>query len=436
MNAQSKPVGYWFEEMSFSRAHLIAGLVLFFSFVIESWEMMIIIYVGSSIGSEFNLNTQQLGQLIGAMFIGMIPGALLWGKLIDILGRKKSLVASLAFYCPLPILCMYATSFETLWWLRLVGGIILSGTLVVTFPYFEELVPVKSRGPATVFLSAGWPVGILIAIGVTALLGEHGWRWVIGISAFTGIWAIVVACSLPESPYWLAGKGRVTEAEDGINRLSGGSIKAQIETPQSSIEHSNAASYLDVFKGDLTKLTILQLVLNFCFAWGYWGLTSWMPALLMQRGLSAPQGLSFMALSALFMFPGYIAASFFTGRYGRKKVMTGFVFAATVAGFGFAYSSSINSMYAWNFALSFFSLGAWGVWNTWMAEIYSTQMRSAGFSLGISAQRIANAIAPIAIGAVLLSATFLETVLFISAFLAVTFVCALFLPETEGTTLS
>ncbi len=433
---KSRSVGHWFEEMPLTRAHWAAGLVLFVSFVIESWEMMIIIFNSASIGAEFRLGTAEIGQLIGAMFLGMIPGALLWGKLIDRYGRKSCLVASFLLYAPLPLLCIVAPDFPALWWLRLTGGIVLSGVLVVTFPFFEELVPVKSRGPATVFLSAGWPIGVLVAIGLTALLGGEGWRWVIGISAVTAVWALIAWNVLPESPYWLAEKGRTSESEASITWLSRGTVEARVKPMKIEAHPDGKTSFFDVFRRSLLRLTVLQMVINFCFAWGYWGLTSWMPSLLAQKGLSAPQGLSFMALSALFMFPGYIAASLLTGRFGRKRVMSAFVLIAAVAGFGFADSATITQMYAWNFTLSFFTLGAWGVWNTWMAELYTTDTRSAGFSLGISAQRTANAVAPVAIGAMLASANFLQTVTFISAFLAVTFVCALFLPETEGKTLT
>ena len=132
------------------------------------------------------------------------------------------------------------------------------------------------------------------------------------------------------------------------------------------------------------------------------------------------------------MFPGYISASYLTARYGRKKVMVSYVFFATVAGFGFAYSQDLTQLYAFNFMLSFFSLGAWGVWNTWLGEIYETRRRGQGVAWGVMNQRVANTIAPIVIGAVLASGSFLQTVSFISVFLAITFVAALFLPETEG----
>jgi putative MFS transporter len=113
--------------------------------------------------------------------------------------------------------------------------------------------------------------------------------------------------------------------------------------------------------------------------------------------------------------------------------MAAFVLFAAIGGFGFASASTMTELYLWNFVLSFFSLGAWGVWDTWMAELYPTEVRGVSYSIGVTGQRVANAIAPSVIGAMLSAHTsFWATVSFISAFLVVTFVASLFLKETEG----
>ncbi|MEM9013469.1 MAG: MFS transporter [Pseudomonadota bacterium] len=429
-SSSGRPAGYWFEDMPLTRAHWVAGAVLFFAFVIEAWEMMIIILSASAISNAFDADAQTIGGLISAIFLGMIPGSLLWGKLSNIIGRKKSLLFSIGSYGAFPLLSAMAPNLEALWLIRFFAGVCLSGALVVTFPLFTELLPVKWRGRGTVFLSAGWPVGTLLAVAVTALFADAGWRWVLGFSTVVSLWALPVFFLVPESAYWLAGKGRGEDARSVIQKLSGREM-----APDALAEADGDASampFVGIFRRRILCITALSTVVNFCFSWGYWGMTSWLPSLLARKGLSAPEGLGFIALSALFMFPGYITASYLTGIYGRKKVMVSFVAMATLAGYGFANSASITQLYAWNFALSFFSLGAWGIWNTWMGEIYDTANRASGAAWGVMLQRVANTIAPIAIGAILVTGSFTTTVAFISSFLAVTFVTALFLPETEG----
>ena len=421
----------WFADMPMTSAHWRVGLTLLIAFIIESWEMMIVIFSSAQISADLQLNTAQTGSLIGALFLGMIPGAMFWGRAMSSIGRKKCMLWGIGLYGIFPLISAFAANYETLWVARFLGGMVLASALVVSFPYFEELLPTKIRGKATVYLSAGWPCGVLIAVGVTSLLSDLGWRFVLGAGTLTSLWAVVIWKYLPESPYWLAEKQRASEASEVLASLSMTFAEAKPVIIEEK-EHVATGKFIELIKKPLTKITVLQTLINFCFSWGYWAMASWMPTLLAKRGLSSPEGLGFIAISALFMFPGYVTASYLTGRFGRKITMTSFVFFATIAGFGFACSQTITEMYLWNFTLSFFSLGAWGVWNTWLAELYDTRYRGPGTAWGITSQRIANSIAPIAIGAMLASSTFLTTVVFISCFLAVTFIAALLLPETEG----
>jgi putative MFS transporter len=303
--------------------------------------------------------------------------------------------------------------------------------------YFEELLPVKSRGRATVYLAAGWPFGMLIAIGTVSLLRNAGWHWILAVSSLAGLWAVVVWKMVPESPYWAVGKGRQEVARESIRRLSEGRLDADLDNLDLVVANYRQGSYLELFQKKLRTVTLLQSSLNFFFCWGYWALASWMPILLAKRGLSAPQGDGFMALSAVAMMPGYAAASWLTSRYGRKKVMVAFVSCAAAFGFGFAYSVTLAQMVFWNFGLFFFNQGAWGVWDTWMGELYPTDVRGVGYSIGLTVQRVANSLAPIVVGFLLTrNASFSLTVSFISSFLVATVILSFFLPETEGTVLS
>ncbi|MES9555047.1 MULTISPECIES: MFS transporter [unclassified Streptomyces] len=151
---------------------------------------------------------------------------------------------------------------------------------------------------------------------------------------------------------------------------------------------------MELLRGRMLRITVLMLVVNFTFNWGYWGLQTWLPTLLQDKGLSMSARLGFVALSALFMIPGYVSASLLTGRFGRKKVFLPYVALAAISGIFFAYSSSMTELYVANFALAFFSLGAWGVWNTWNGEFFPTALRDTGYSWATAAQLVATSLAP------------------------------------------
>lgn len=430
-SATGPSVGQLFADMPLTRQHLKAGFALFFAFVIEAWEMLILTYISSAIEADFAVGATSIGFLISAMFFGMIPGALAWGVYVDRRGRKSACILSLAGYGVISALSAIAPNYWTLWSLRCLSGVALAGILVTVFLYFEELVPVRYRGRATVYLAAGWPFGTLIAVGIAAgTLDVIGWRGVVLVSSLSGLWALVIWKWVPESPYWSVRHGRVEQARAAVSWLSRGAIRPSgaltVGGPGSGTPERMSSRRLLIVTG-------VQIVINFCLSWGYWGLQTWLPGLLGERGLSLPGSYAFIAVSALFMIPGYITASWLTGRIGRKRVFLIFVLLGAVGGLTFAYAPSLAWLYVGNFVMSFFAQGAWGVWDTWLGEIYPTASRGKGYSIGITAQRLANAVAPSVIGfLVATSFGFTPTVVFIEAFFLVALVFALALPETEG----
>ncbi|MFJ4464580.1 MFS transporter [Streptomyces sp. NPDC088928] len=363
-SAGLRPIGSFFEAIPFGRAHVLAALALFMAFVIESWEQLALVYVSGDLGDAFSIDTGRIGWVLSAVALGMIPGALVWGPVSDRIGRRAVCLWSLSAYGVIALASALSPNFTVLLVTRVLSGLAPAGICTVTFPYFLELLPSRMRGRAAVYLSIGWPIGVLAAVGVTQLLA-----------------------------------GRPVE----------------------------------LLRGRMLRITVLMLVVNFTFNWGYWGLQTWLPTLLQDKGLSMSARLGFVALSALFMIPGCVSASLLTGRFGRKKVFLPYVALAAISGIFFASSSSMTELYVANFALAFFSLGAWGVWNTWNGEFFPTALRGTGYSWATAAQLVATSLAPSVVGLLLAQATgFSTTILFITAFLVVALLFAAPLPETEG----
>ncbi|MYN13564.1 MFS transporter [Pusillimonas sp. TS35] len=418
--------------MPLTREHLKACIVLFLVFAIDAWAMMIIVYTAPYISAEMSINPANMGHLIGAIFVGMAIGSLFWGRVANHIGRKTSIIASLALYGVLSGASAFAPDYTWLYALRLLSGIPAAGMFVICFPLFEEMLPVRDRGRLTVYLAAGWPIGMLLAVGVTVLLAPYGWRWIIGVSSLPALFLFAVAAWVPESPYWLVSKNRQSDARGIISTLSRGTVQIPAST-QLRMESSGTGAVVSLFRGPLLPISILQILINFTFAWGYWGLQTWLPTLLQQKGLSLPQSFGFIALSTLAMIPGYVASSILTGRLGRKKVVVGFVACGAIAGYAFANAWDMPSLYISNFILVFFTLGAWGVWDAWIAELYPSEVRTDGYGWAVLSQRLANIIAPSTIGLlVALNWSFNLTTTLINMFLVATVLLALLLPETEG----
>jgi MFS transporter, putative metabolite:H+ symporter len=425
------PIGRVFDEMPLTREHAKVGFALLFAFIIDAWELLILSYVAIPVEQQFHVGPALVGWLLSALFLGMIPGAILWGPITDRIGRKSACIISLAAYGVVSLISAASVSFWMLWATRFLAGFAVTGVFTMVFPYFEELLPVRHRGRATVFLAAGWPFGVFIALGVSAaLLHAGGWRAVIAVSSLASLWALVIWRWVPESPYWLAARGRQQEARAAIRRIGRVTVD-----PGQDLTVARGTSHMlrEILSGRIGRYTVVQVLLNFAFSWGYWGLATWLPTLLQHRGFSVAGSFAFIAITTVAMIPGYVTAAFLTARFGRKWVFAVYIALGAVGGFFFAYADSLAKLYIGSIILYFFAQGAWGIWDTWVGELYPTRMRSVGYSWAVAGQRVANAIAPTIIGIfVATSAGFSPTVAFITAFLVVTLLLSFVFPETEG----
>ena len=59
--------------------------------------------------------------------------------------------------------------------------------------------------------------------------------------------------------------------------------------------------------------------------------------------------------------PGYIAAAALVERIGRKATLAGFLAACAVCAWFFGQSTTAAEVMIWGSLMSFFNLGAWGV---------------------------------------------------------------------------
>lgn len=424
-------VGDHCDRMSLGRGHVVAGTVLFVTFVIEAWEQVGLVYVSNGVGADFGVDKTQLGWALSAVAFGMVPGALLWGVFIDKLGRRKVAVYSLLLYAALALLAGVSPAFWPFLVLRFFSGVAFGGVYSVTFPYFLELLPTRWRGQGAVALSIGFPIGTLLCIGVSQSLGLISWRAVAIVAALAGLWALAVIRWVPESPYWLAEQGRHADAARVLRRL-GGSVA---DDTLFAVEKRSGRSgnIRSLFRSTVRRKFLLLLLVSFTFSWGYWGLQTWLPVLLQGRGMSVSNALWFVAVTQLVSVPGYLLAAWLTRKHGRKRVFLWFVFASAVGGVLFGLAANAGQMYAGNLILAFFSLGAWGIWNTWSGEILPTGLRGLGYAWVTSAILLANTVSVPVIGAMMDHGVGSSiTIGSIMAFLIVALIAVFPLPETEG----
>ncbi|QIN29790.1 MFS transporter [Brevibacterium luteolum] len=424
-------VGDAFTQMRLQRAHAVIGVVLFITFVIEAWEQVGLIYVSQYLAEDFKVSMAQVGTALGAVALGMVPGTLLWGALVERLGKKRVSVLSLSLYGLVALAAALSPNFTLFVVLRFLSGVAFGGVYAVTFPYFMELLPTNRRGQATVAMSMGFPVGTLLCIAVSLMFGSVSWRIVAVIAAVAAAWAFMVWRFVPETPYWLVRKERQAEAKSVLAKL--GISIADHQTLVLDPEKAGEDSAATVRKMRVAPLLTMIIIISFCYNWGYWGLQSWLPIFLQEKGLSISGSLGFVALSQLVAVPGYLSAAWLTRRLGRRWVFVAFAVGATLGGLIFAAAAGPVQMYIGNFMYAFFVLGSWGIWNTWSGEALPTKARGYGYATSSASLLLANAIAVPIVGWMIDSGwSITATVGSIAAFMAIGILTTFGIPETEG----
>ncbi|PSN32151.1 hypothetical protein C0J52_23851 [Blattella germanica] len=169
-----------------------------------------------AISHEPRITDEQASWIASLTAFGSPAGSLFVGPLLDRLGRKRTM---LLVNTPAVLgWLLISTSYQPIFMYQLFLGRFLTGLAagLVGAPavvYVSEVVDKSLRGVVVTWASIGVSFGTLLVYLLGALLQDN-WRAVAGISACVPILAILAIWFLvPESPVWLASRGRVEEAE-------------------------------------------------------------------------------------------------------------------------------------------------------------------------------------------------------------------------------
>ena len=122
---------------------------------------------------------------------------------------------------------------------RVIGGLGIGISTVVAPMYISEIAPPKQRGRLAGMFQFNIVFGILIAFVSNALLagiGEHAWRWMLGVAAFPSVIYALFCLGLPESPRWLLSrKGNREAALDVLGKIEPDHTREEISAEADEI---------------------------------------------------------------------------------------------------------------------------------------------------------------------------------------------------------
>src|ERR671929_2308038 len=212
-------------EGGLSRFHTKAILVTGAAWTFVAMEILLVGFVAPIFAAKWGLDGRMQGLVNSAALAGSLCGSLVLGRLADRIGRRAIFQYAILWYALFTAGTALAWGPWSVMALRFLAGLGLGGMLVVDPSMLTEYLPPQRRGRLLVFLDFWWPVGLLLATGLSYLfLGPSfdrfgSWRWLFLAASFPAFMAFVVRRSLPESPYYLARHGRRREAAQVLGEI-------------------------------------------------------------------------------------------------------------------------------------------------------------------------------------------------------------------------
>ncbi len=363
----------------------------------DAMDVLLIGFLVAPITKEFSLAPAQVGLVASAGFVGMFLGAAISGRLADRYGRRLIFQATLILFSAGAVLSALAPTFETLLAARVVAGLGLGGELPVVATLVSEFSPRAQRGRMIVLLESFWAYGTLAA-GLVALyvLPQWGWRGAFVVAALPALYVAYLRNALPESPRFLAERGRTAEADAVVRRVERAGGGAALLTLGAAVApvRSGRTSIAELWSPAYARRTAMLWILWFGIVFTYYGIFLYVPSLLAARGLSEVRSNEFFFLSTIAQIPGYFSAAWLVERWGRKPTLITYLLGTAAAAFLFGNSGTGTDAFVYAALLSFFNLGAWGIVYTYSPELYPTAIRATGAGIAAAVGRIGGIIGP------------------------------------------
>jgi MFS transporter, AAHS family, 3-hydroxyphenylpropionic acid transporter len=338
--------------------------------IAEGFDIQSMGVAAPGMAPALHLTRAQLGPAFSASTVGLFIGAFLVGALADRVGRKWTLVGSLAVFGALTLTTPYAPDLTTLLVIRLAAGLGLGGAMPNFITLAAESVSESRRAQFVAISAAAMPLGGAVASAVAAVLP---WR---AIFVVGGVWplalAALMAAALPESARFLGARAKAVSPREAL------------------------------FGGGRGIASLLLWAAAFCVLLSLYLLLNWLPLLLSARGLGKADAALVQLLFNVGAAVGTLGlALLFRGRRRAGAMAAWFVGMAAGALLLALAPPTIALSGAAGFVAGWFISSAPTALYALASDFYAVEIRGTGLGSVIGFGRLGAIIGPLLAGALL-----------------------------------
>lgn len=343
------------------------------------------------------LDTLWTGLTAASVLVGVFIGGAVFGPVTDRVGRHLMYVLNLATFVVFSALQFFVTEAWQLLVLRLLIGIAIGADYPIASALTTELVPRRMRGPALSGLVLAWWVGYGVSYWVGwALtgLGDDSWRWMLASGTVPALIFLFMRAGIPESPRWLASRGRMDEAKAVVREHLGQEVSDEellAEGRQEQRGGSGLGNLVEIFKRGYTVPVVFCSVFWICQVAPAFAVRSFQPQMLSAFGVGSTYGAS--ALITTIAVAGIGLGLVVVNRIGRRSLLISSFVCINVSLIALAvlplhWAFVVVALFA---AFQFFEAAGSGLQFVYPSELFPTDLRATGVGIATAMSRVGSA---------------------------------------------
>ncbi|NJX14411.1 sugar porter family MFS transporter [Tamlana crocina] len=346
--------------------------------------------------TKFQLSAAMTGWAASSAIWGCVFGAMVAGYVSDRYGRKKVLLITAILFSISAIGSAIPNTLTQFVIARFIGGVGVGAASMLSPLYISEIAPAKKRGMLVTLYQLAIVLGINVVYFINLKIAgssteawnvEMGWRYMLGSEVIPAALFFFMLLFVPESPRWLASKGRTSEAAKVLNKVNGQIEGEKVLNQIKETLKFEKGTFKELLSSSLRPALILGLVLAlFSQITGINAIIYYAPEIFKNIGFNTDSALFqtviIGAVNTLFTF----VAILFIDKIGRRKLLIWGLIGMIASLFGVGcvfYFNQSSSVFTLIFILGFIasfasSLGPipWVI----ISEIFPTKTRGIAMS--------------------------------------------------------
>jgi MFS transporter, SHS family, lactate transporter len=322
-----------------------AFIASFLGWTLDAFDFFVLVFVVPAVAREFHRPISHIAYTITITLIMRPVGALLFGWMADVYGRRMPLLIDVIFYSVIEVLSGLAPSYGWFLFLRALYGIGMGGEWGVGASLAMEAVSSRRRGLMSGLLQEGYAFGYLLA--ATAyffIFPRFGWRALFYVGGLPALLTLFIRAKVPESKAWERRRPQASQIVDAVRANFGGFLyMVALMTMMNLISHGTQDMYP----------TFLER----------------------QRHLDTHRVASMAIIYNVGAIAGGLLFGEFSDRLGRRRAMLLAVMLAALVVPLWVYGGSLWLLAAGAFMMQFMVQGAWGVIPAHLVELSPPAVR-------------------------------------------------------------